>query len=47
MDILASILAVAALIFLFWDDPSGTDNWDKLNAIIEHHYQTIEQEKHL
>ena len=40
----ADILAIALLIFLFWNDEGQPDNWDKLDIIIQKAY--IDAYKH-
>jgi len=33
------LLAAFIIIFLFWGDDNGVDNWDKLNIIIDTYYE--------
>ena len=39
--IFTAMLAVALLTFLFWDDPDGLDNWDRLDVIIHAQYYEV------
>lgn len=32
------VLALCLVVFLFWDDADGRDNWDRLDVIIHAHY---------
>ena len=35
------ILFVIILVFLFWDNDQHVDNWDRINYVVDTHYQQM------
>ena len=40
---IVDVLALVVLLFMFWGDSNGVDNWDKLDAIIDAHYRKTKE----